>query len=434
MVKADRKVLFILLDAFRHDYINPVDTPFLFEATQKGIYAKKLKSTTGFTQRTAIFTGSMGAASGMFTMYTFDSEGSPFGFLENGQKRDGVDQWARWATKVPSVPGLRRVQRLFLEWQQQRERMYRQWIQNEAKKYASHASPAFIPLALLPHIGLSEDNRPIHLPRALQQETIFDVLAREEVEYKFLMFPAFNCEDEAVLQLFLSEARSSAAVILGQFSDSDLLIHHCGPSSGKRRSVAGEIDRRLREIAACYGDDVTWVVIGDHGMTDVVLEVDVGGETANLERKGGARHGRDYLVFLDSTMARFRWLTDKGRIFISSLAETKLFQENGTFVDSELAARYSIPYGDRRYGDVIWWANLGTVIFPDYFHDRYTHNKGMHGYDSEHDDMKGFFLAFGPDISSKIVAEAHLCDVCASLCTAVGVSPPASNQGYSLLS
>ena len=65
MVKPNGKVLFILLDAFRHDYINPVDTPFLFAAAQRGVYAKKLKSTTGFTQRTAVLTGSMGLASGM---------------------------------------------------------------------------------------------------------------------------------------------------------------------------------------------------------------------------------------------------------------------------------------------------------------------------------------------------------------------------------
>ena len=174
---------------------------------------------------------------------------------------------------------------------------------------------------------------------------------------------AFNCEDEAVLQLFLSEARSSAKVILGQFSDSDLLIHHCGPSSLKRRSVTGEIDRRLREIAACYGDDVTWVIIGDHGMTDVIEEVDVAGEVAMLEKKAGVRHGQDYLLFLDSTMARFRCLTDKGGAFVSNIAAAKIFEHKGTFIDRAMAERYSIPVGDRRYGDAIWWANLGTLIF-----------------------------------------------------------------------
>jgi hypothetical protein len=434
MINPNGKVLFILLDAFRHDYINAVDTPFLFAAVKKGVYAKKLKSTTGFTQRTAVLTGSMGAASGMFTMYTFDRDGSPFRFLENTEKSNGLNRSAHWVEKIPSVAGLRRFKRLTVQRQQQRDRVYRQWIQSEAKKYANHAPPAFIPIALLPYIGVSEDNRPIHLPGALEQETVFDVFAREGIEYQFLMFPAFNCEDEAVLQLFLSEARSSAKVILGQFSDSDLLIHHCGPSSGKRRSVIGEIDRRLREIACCYGDDVIWVIIGDHGMTDVIEEVDVAGEMSVLEKKAGVRHGQDYLLFLDSTMARFRWLTDKGRAFVSNVAEAKLFQQKGTFVDAAMAERYSIPVGDRRYGDAIWWANLGTLIFPDYFHDRYTHNKGMHGYDSEHDDMKGFFLAFGPRVLPKVVAEAHLVDVCASLCAAVGVKPPRSNEGKSLLS
>jgi hypothetical protein len=434
MINPNGKVLFILLDAFRHDYINAVDTPFLFAAVKKGVYAKKLKSTTGFTQRTAVLTGSMGAASGMFTMYTFDRDGSPFRFLENTEKSNGLNRSAHWVEKIPSVAGLRRFKRLTVQRQQQRDRVYRQWIQSEAKKYANHAPPAFIPIALLPYIGVSEDNRPIHLPGALEQETVFDVFAREGIEYQFLMFPAFNCEDEAVLQLFLSEARSSAKVILGQFSDSDLLIHHYGPSSGKRRSVIGEIDRRLREIACCYGDDVIWVIIGDHGMTDVIEEVDVAGEMSVLEKKAGVRHGQDYLLFLDSTMARFRWLTDKGRAFVSNVAEAKLFQQKGTFVDAAMAERYSIPVGDRRYGDAIWWANLGTLIFPDYFHDRYTHNKGMHGYDSEHDDMKGFFLAFGPRVLPKVVAEAHLVDVCASLCAAVGVKPPRSNEGKSLLS
>jgi hypothetical protein len=434
MINPNGKVLFILLDAFRHDYINAVDTPFLFAAVKKGVYAKKLKSTTGFTQRTAVLTGSMGAASGMFTMYTFDRDGSPFRFLENTEKSNGLNRSAHWVEKIPSVAGLRRFKRLTVQRQQQRDRVYRQWIQSEAKKYANHAPPAFIPIALLPYIGVSEDNGLVHLPGALEQETVFDVFAREGIEYQFLMFPAFNCEDEAVLQLFLSEARSSAKVILGQFSDSDLLIHHCGPSSGKRRSVIGEIDRRLREIACCYGDDVIWVIIGDHGMTDVIEEVDVAGEMSVLEKKAGVRHGQDYLLFLDSTMARFRWLTDKGRAFVSNVAEAKLFQQKGTFVDAAMAERYSIPVGDRRYGDAIWWANLGTLIFPDYFHDRYTHNKGMHGYDSEHDDMKGFFLAFGPRVLPKVVAEAHLVDVCASLCAAVGVKPPRSNEGKSLLS
>ena len=104
MVKPNGKVLFILLDAFRHDYINPVDTPFLFAAAQKGVYAKKLKSTTGFTQRTAVLTGSMGTVSGMFTMYTFDRDGSPFRFLKKTAKGNGLERSTHWTEQFLRWP------------------------------------------------------------------------------------------------------------------------------------------------------------------------------------------------------------------------------------------------------------------------------------------------------------------------------------------
>jgi len=433
MFQPSGKILFILLDGFRHDYINSVDTPFLYAGIQRGVYARKLKTTTGFTQRTSIFTGTVGTKSDMFTMFTFDSDGSPFGFLKNNKRAKTFVARRQLLEKIPSVNGLRRARRLMIEYHEQKEQAYRDWIQNESKRYAAHAPAAYIPLTMLPFIGVSEDKRPIHLPGANVEETIFDVFVKEHIEYKYLMFPALNCEDEAVLQQFLGERKSSTKIILGQFSDSDLLVHDCGPSSQRRRTITGEIDRRLREIAAAYENDVTWIIIGDHGMTDVKEEIDIIGQLTPLENECGVIRQSDYLVFLDSTMARFRWITEKGRDFLIKVQQVPLLRHKGRFVDDVMADRYHIPLADRRYGDLIWWANLGTLIFPDYFHDRYTHNKGMHGYDSDHDDMKGFFLAFGPNISVGLMEEAHLIDVCASLCATVGVNPPKGNHGKSLL-
>jgi hypothetical protein len=334
---------------------------------------------------------------------------------------------------VPTMPGLRRIKRLLLENHVRRELAFRSWIQKESKRYAAHAPPAHIPLEMLPFIGVSEDNRPINLPGALEEETIFDVFTREGVEYKFLMFPAVNCDDSAVMQMFFRERTSSAQILLGQFSDSDLLIHYCGPSSPKRREVAGEIDRRLRAINSEFGNETTWIIIGDHGMTDVTEEVDILSALADYEARANVIQGRDYLLFLDSTMARFHWLSEKGRGFLDEIVDIPILQSKGTFIDEALAGRYCLPLHDRRYGDRIWWANVGTLIFPDYFHDLQTHNKGMHGYDTDHDDMKGFFLACGPEIISKTLDEVSLVDVCPSLCTAVGVRPPSGNMGKSLL-
>jgi predicted AlkP superfamily pyrophosphatase or phosphodiesterase len=308
------KTLFLLLDAFRGDYINPVDTPFLHAKSKEGIFASKLRSVAGFTQRTAIYSGSKGDKSGMFTMFTFDEEGSPFGFLRDDPRFARFANDSHWWDKLPKLPGFGRLKYHL----RKKFRDVDRWdfirsVDAEVKRRGAHAPLLNIPLFMLPEIGVSEDNRPIHLPGALSTETIFDVFVEERIPYDYAMFPVVVCEDDAVQQRVISQASGEAQVILGQLADSDACVHICGPSSYERRKVMGEIDRKLREIAVVYPPDTTWIVIGDHGMTDVVEEVDVSALARRHATEVGAVEGRDYLVFLDSTMARFLWKTETGR-------------------------------------------------------------------------------------------------------------------------
>lgn len=429
----DHKVLFVLLDAFRHDYINSVDTPFLYSRISQGIYAKKLKSVAGFTQRTAIYTGTSGGESGMFTMFTFDSEKSPFRFLRDNTQLAKFTSGRRWWDALPSWPGLALVRGIMNGRFQAQLESFREWIAKEAKKYAANAPLAHIPLTLLPEIGVSEDNLPIYLPGAFRQESIFDVFHQTGIIYEYLMYPVIDCQDDDVLEAFIEKKDSQAHILLGQFSDSDMVVHHCGPKSYERRKVMGEIDRKLREISNSYDDSATWIIVGDHGMTEVIEEIDVPALLAPIERGLNVEMGRDYLLFLDSTMARFRWKTEAGKTFLEEVRQQDRLLKKGFFVDKQLADKHSIPFPDRRYGDLIWWANNGVLLFPDYFHDPHMHVKGMHGYNSDHDDMKGFFLAFGPGIQPKQIEEVNLIDVCPSICAAVGVRSTKNNKGTCLL-
>lgn len=427
------KTLFVLLDAFRHDYINPIDTPFLYSKLESGVYGQKLKSTAGFTQRTAIYTGATGEASGAFTMFTFDADASPFNFVKHDPRLSRLTLQRALVERFPAWPGTRRVRRLLHDEQERQESRFREFVQLRAKTHAAHASVAHIPFQTLPAIGISEDAKPIYSPGALACESIFDVFHRENLEFEYVMFPEVNCEDEAVIERILEFKRTPAKILLAQFSDTDLLVHECGPSSQRRRAVVGEADRRLREIDAHFGNDLTWIIIGDHGMTDVLNEFDIPTVLKPLDRQCCVRPGTDYLLFLDSTMARFRWLSKAGREFLEEVRHSSLMNQNGRFVDEQLAQAHSIPVGDRRYGDLMWWANQGVLLFPDFFHDRKTHNRGMHGYDSSLDDMKGFFLAFGPDVSPHFYEEVNLIDVCPSICAAAGVTPPLDSRGTNLL-
>jgi len=132
-------------------------------------------------------------------------------------------------------------------------------------------------------------------------------------------------------------------------------------------------------------------------------------------------------------MARFLWKTPRGKDFLENVVQSPILHAKGQFIDEKIAKEHMIPFPDRRYGDVIWWANPGVLLFPDYFHDTHTHNKGMHGYDPNCEDMKGFFLAFGPGISPMLLEQVNLIDVCPSICKAVGVPAPRNNKGKCLL-
>lgn len=428
------KIIFLILDAFRSDYINPVDTPFLYAKKTEGVFAPHMKSTAGFTQRTAIFTGTTSSRNGMFTMYTFNPDNSPFRFLKDDPRLYTFSEKYHWWDRLPDWFGFRFIKHFLKVKHSQKKESFIHWISQEAKKYASHAPMAHIPLFLLPEIGISEDERPIHLPGAFEIESLFDVFVREEINYKYLMYPVVDGDDNSTLQAIISSTNSDAEIILGQFSDSDESIHLCGPSSEKRRQITGEIDRKLREIDAVTPVNTTWIIIGDHGMTDVKEEIDLPAIIRPFEKKYNTNFGSDYLVFLDSTMARFKWKTDKGKKFLEEIAGIRLLKEKGLFIDETAGQERDIPFHDKRYGDLIWCADNGVLLFPDFFHDQYTHNKGMHGYHSSNPDMNGFFLSFGPRIEPKVLPLVSLTDVCPSLCHLLGIPIPMDCIGNSLIS
>ena len=421
------------MDAFRWNYINSIDTPFLYSKINEGIYAKKLKTTTGFTQRTAIYTGSEGIESGMFTMFTFDAVNSPFRFLKNSLKLKYFSSENHFYERLFKFKGIRIAARLAYKQYLNKRTKLKIQIETKAKEFANNAPVAHIPLTLLPEIGVSEDNHAIYLPGALKNETIFDIFANQNIKHKYLMYPVVNGKDNDVINEILREKDSDCVILLSQFSDSDYFVHQYGPKSYKRRAITGEIDRKMREIFNAYGNNCTYIIIGDHGMTDVVKEVDIPSILRPLMIKNKVRHGVDYLVFLDSTMARFRYMTEKGEQFLSDIFTIDALNKFGRFVDKKCARVNSIPFGDRKYGDLIWWADNGILLFPDYFHDKNTHNKGMHGYDSNHDDMKGFFLAFGAGIGKRRISQADLIDVCPSICKALQIRAPRQNKGACLL-
>ena len=72
------KVVYLLLDAFRCDYIDEKSTPFLYNCSQKGIFYKQVIPSLSFCERTEIFTGKKPNESGFFTAIGYEPASSQY--------------------------------------------------------------------------------------------------------------------------------------------------------------------------------------------------------------------------------------------------------------------------------------------------------------------------------------------------------------------
>jgi predicted AlkP superfamily pyrophosphatase or phosphodiesterase len=94
-----KTTVFIILDAFRWDYLNPEDTPFLWQRASEGLHVRRMISSTGFAQRAAMFTGAYPDVTDCYTMFCYDREDSPYWFLTP------LREPLRWLRRAPSDSG-----------------------------------------------------------------------------------------------------------------------------------------------------------------------------------------------------------------------------------------------------------------------------------------------------------------------------------------
>ena len=175
----------------------------------------------------------------------------------------------------------------------------------------------------------------------------------------------------------------------------DKIGHVFGPNSSERRKKLFELDQVIEQFySSIINDypDTNFIFLGDHGMARVSKVIDVRKEILKISKKLKTKEGKDYIYFLDSTMFRVWFSNSKTREkFEKSILDSSLFCNNGIFVDKNSAKDLEIPFPDHRYGDILWLANTGVLVFPDFFHTSEAY-KGMHGYDVLHKESKGVCL------------------------------------------
>ncbi len=419
-MKSGAHTVLILVDALRWDYVSPVDTPFLQSlAESPNAFRGRTRETFGFQTRPAFFAGLYPETSQICTMFVHSPDTSPFRLLQYypGQF---IKMLPKGKERIESF-----VRRAI-------ESRVRRRSQHSAVRY--YATSASIPLELLPAFDFGEQELP-WIDDYEGAVSLFTVLKEHNFEWFYIGWPLItDCQsDGKMVQQCLHDVTAQHRFCYVHLSQLDALGHAHGPHSPQLKQGLNNIDDLIRELVTGLESklsvrDLNLVIFGDHGMVMVRETVDLLAALQDSE----ARLGTHYVVFLDSTMARF-WFFKEG---MKSKVESILgqFKGKGHILGEEEMARYRVRFKNHRHWDLLWLANEGVLIHPNFFHTGGNPPKGMHGYAPDLLDNQGYFLLHAPCVERKRgIGVVDLVDIFPTVLDLAELPIPESNQGRSVL-
>ncbi|XP_003823506.2 glycerophosphocholine cholinephosphodiesterase ENPP6 isoform X1 [Pan paniscus] len=216
----------------------------------------------------------------------------------------------------------------------------------------------------------------------------------------------------------------------------DVEGHHYGPASPQRKDALKAVDTVLKYMTKWIQerglqDRLNVIIFSDHGMTDIfwmdkVIELNKYISLNDLQQvkdrgpvvslwPAPGKHSEIYnklstvehMTVYEKEAIPSRFYYKKGK-FVSPLT---LVADEGWFITEN---REMLPF---------WMNSTGR---------REGWQRGWHGYDNELMDMRGIFLAFGPDFKSNFrAAPIRSVDVYNVMCNVVGITPLPNNGSWS---
>jgi hypothetical protein len=400
------KTIFVLVDALKTLYLTEDNMPFLFSLSQKSLYIKEILPCAGFCERSEIFSGLDGYDTGNFTAIGYIPEESPY-------KNDKTILTCFGLLKKVSP---RLYYRLISSWRYRNKKILNNYR---------------IPPESLIHFALTEDGR----KQLIAHNDLFQVLDANGMNYTLDGFTSLSDLGKrshlTIKEIAEREVKKGTDFIPLYIGETDSDGHRYGGDIDKMKPTLKSVDQTLEEIykiAASAG--YSFCVMGDHGMVPVTKKLDVATEID----KADCKLHKDYEVFYDSTMARFWFFNEKAETAISHVLKVK-FTDYGFLVDKSNYFQYRIPMdilsedGKPVYGDLIWCANPGVLISPDYFHSESDSENGMHGYiEVVRGHGTGLFVEMHPGVSQIMIESAHSSQICEELCKSLGIDQPNSKE------
>lgn len=364
-------VLFVLVDALRHDYVGR--TRFLRRIAAESVTGQ-IEEPFGFCPRGAWFGGLTMAAQGYTNLFRHDPVSSPFAFVRELAAGDADDAALGPALRAEIVQRARGRVPAFA---------------------AAYLDPLEIPLPWLASFDVSERESPAS-PRA-GYRSLFHHLDETRQPWLDVSWPypgwVGGLSSGRVAGQALDRLESRHRFAFVHLPDLDMVGHAGGPGSVALQAALDDADRLCEILAArvcALHRDPVVLFAGDHGMLPVVRHVDVATALAST----GLRFGDDVTYFIDSTMVRV-WTRAHGALArVHAALETC---GGGRWLTEADLARYELTGIDPRATGAIFLADAGVLFTPNFFDWRGVRPaKGMHGYAPDVPDNRAALIAWRP--------------------------------------
>lgn len=422
----ERLTLFIILDAFRHDFLEKA--PYLSSIAQ---WSGVIRETFGFiSTRPAMCAGVYPEETNLAFEYQLRPGGRTFSralagalgaagkVLPNRYLRLGASAWIRATRRDPIA---RRT-----------------------------AMVGHMPYHQLPLFDLAERKLQTE-PGYLAVDTIYDHLraAGQEIAYFGFARPKTLREtarrirsllvrgdllesDRTMVENFLRLLRHRRPNFAHlHFAACDWVGHRYGPESEESLQAILAVDRMMEKVHRAALErypEVRMLITADHGMVPVTESYDLDEALRGID----VREPDDFVSFRDSTVARF-W-------FFNPRAEEKLRRRLeslpwGTVFDDEALAHHRIRFPDNANGELFFLLRPGAVLLPNYYQGGGVPPLGMHGYDPHEKDNQGAVLLHGSDqaVALEQGATTDLVDLFPTLFDLHGLKKPEVTAGRSFL-
>jgi hypothetical protein len=416
--------VFILIDAFRPDYIKKA--PFIAKLSGTGLSGSLIPPFGFMSTSGAIFAGLDPEKSNLCHKFCLNRESSPFRFippLPAGKKAPDT------APLKPAGGIGKLLISLLVRLKERRS----------AVSY--YGSPEMIPLALLPRFDFGQKKRPDE-DGFVPQPSLFDILKREKKTYRYFGFARGKSfreytrkfmrnvilkkrydEDERLVKIFKEDVlKSNCDFLYLHLNLLDSSGHCFGPASYETQEAIAITDKRIEKLYNFFKDrfpSFNFVLCSDHGMTEVKETVDI----REILLKSGLKIGTDLIPFLDATQARF-WGGDKA---IASIRDMLGTVKGGRFLTEDDFVKFGLRFKDNRYGDLFWVCEEGKIISPNFFDG--SPPKGAHGYIPGSKDDFAFYLINGEGIKPGRNGAGDLKDIFPSLLKLMKLPVPSSSGG-----